>query len=61
MPTIFPQFEHAVFDPEMTRLMGERACLAQNSVLLPRVVREAMANRCDPDQLSTAALKGTGL
>jgi hypothetical protein len=58
MPTIFPQFEHAVFDPEMTRLMGKRACLAQNSVLLPRV---AMANRCDPDQLSKAALKGTGL
>jgi hypothetical protein len=52
MTAIFPQFEHGVFNPETTHLMGEafdRACLALNDALPgvapPGVTHEAMANR----------------
>ncbi|SRR6266851_5912018 len=48
MTAVLPQFEHATFDSEATRVMGEafdRACLALNGRLLPRVVQEAIANR----------------
>jgi hypothetical protein len=75
MPSIFifAQFENAAFNPEMTRLMGvafDRACFALEGALLPGVVQETMANRiieealageCNPDQLSKAALQGIGL
>jgi hypothetical protein len=69
---IFPVFDHTVFGPAQTKIMGdalERA-IGLFQIAPPKIAREAMANRIieaahhgerDVDQLVDAALVGTGL